>query len=358
MISNLRARPIQGFVTDSAGNVIRNASISIARNDPSGSVTVALATSDDEGYFVSDPLPNGTYDILESGVITSRIIHTPDRVSIPCFRAPKDNYYDSDTYPFSDLVASENLNGYKYFLQIEPENISVDLLGSSFPIHEKSLSGLLDDGSDIYYMSKFFAFTSDARITIPRFDIEYFQPLTALQLAYRRIKWAGVPGIRYKPDSKIVVPLDYYSIVANNPFIVSNNGGSFTPGDVTVSVVGAKKITISGSVQEYITIYNSVGIGDILRITYGVEEWYGIVLRKEISAGEYSIALEQWKSSRFTGTIPSSIGISILTIKAYHGIFQGMTSLSSTVSDYFTVAENLYQQTVPDELYTYENWNA
>jgi len=358
MISNLRSSPIQGFITDSAGNVIRNTTISIARNDPSGSVTVDSVSSDDQGYFVSSPLPNGTYDIIESGIVTSRIIHTPDRVSIPAFKADAYNYFDSDITPFSTLVEEERLQKYKYFLQIEPESMSVDLLGSSFPIYNKLLSSLHDDDSDLYELSQFFGFSANARITIPRFDIEYYQPLTASQTAYRRIKWAGVPGIRFKSDSKLVVPLDYFSITTNNPFLISKEGDEFSTDEVEMQSSNAYTFTITGdaSVADYLTIYNNVGIGDILKVVFDDTPdvtCYGIVLSKTISGSAYNIALEKWNSSRFTsGTAPVA-GTDVLKIRAYHGIFQGMASLSSTVSDYFTVAENLYQQTVGTELYNY-----
>lgn len=355
MISNLRSRSIQGFITDSAGNVIRNAQIYISRNDPSGSVVVDSATSDDDGYFVSNPLPNGVYDVLESGIITTRVIHSPDRVTIPCFKASKYNYYESSVPSFSDLVALSQLNKYKYFLQIEPEDMSIDLLGSSFPIYEKSLSGIHANEVELYHLSQFFEFTDDARITISRFDIEYYQPLTVSQSSYRRIKWAGVPGIRFKSDSKIVVPLDYFSIVPNNSFVISKEGDSFAVGEVEKSSGTATTIVLTGSasVSDYVSVYNRVGIGDILKVQFSAGDWYGIVIAKSIAGSSYNISLELWKSSRFTSIAIPTDGTDVEVIHAYHGIFQGMASLPSTVSEYFNVAENLNQQTVTTELYDY-----
>lgn len=355
MISNLRARPIQGYITDSAGNILRNSSITIYRNTPDGLTGVDLIESDDEGYFISNPQPNGVYDIFESGIRTSRIIHNPDQNAIQCFKASKYNYFENDITPFSTLVTDSNLMGYKYFLQIEPEEVNVDIFGNMFPIYDKDLSTLLATADDLYDMKTFLNLRTDSRITISRFDIEYYQPLTATQSAYRRIKWAGVPGIRFKKDSKIVVPLDYYSLVANNPFKLSNNGDSFSAGIVTVTDVTGPDdsvVTITGnsSNDAYLDIYNNAGIGDIMRITITDKVWYGIVLSKST----FSIALEKWNSSRFpnTGAIPA-VTNSILTMKAYHGIFQGITAMASTVSEYFTVVENFSQQNLDSELYNY-----
>ena len=86
MSSNLRSKPIEGHVTDSAGNVLRNSQIIIKQATPSGSITMGSVQSDDDGYFQSKPLPNGLYDIYESGIVISRIVHTADRNSIQCFK--------------------------------------------------------------------------------------------------------------------------------------------------------------------------------------------------------------------------------------------------------------------------------
>lgn len=362
MISNLRAKPVQGFVTDSAGNVLRNSNIVIYRNSPTGLISVDRTESDDEGYFVSAPLPNGTYDVFESGIRTARVIHRPDSNAIQCFKASEDNYYPSDIYPFSSLTAAdEDLNKYKYFLQIEPENISVDIYGNLFPIYDLDFSGLQSGAVDFFYMQQFFGFDAAARITIPRFDVEFYLPQTETQSSYRRIKWAGIPGIRFKDDSKIVVPLDYYSIVANSPFIISNNGNDFatSPDQVYVTSDGAGNLplylTIEGlsTNDEFVDIYTKIGLGDILKLKFASDKyWYGIV--RDLSS--YTISLTWWKSSRFQAALPTAIANNeaILGIQAFHGIFQGMAEMSETVSDYFNVVENLYQQNVSGELYTYE----
>ena len=61
MASNLRSKPLTGHITDSSGNVIRNTSIII--KDTYGN-TVDTIPTNDEGYFVSSPLPNGVYNIF------------------------------------------------------------------------------------------------------------------------------------------------------------------------------------------------------------------------------------------------------------------------------------------------------
>ena len=353
MISNLRARPIQGYVTDSAGNIIRNSNIVVYRNSPGGLIAVDRATSDDQGYFISSPLPNGVYDIFESGIRTSRIIHRPDTISIQPYEASEDNYYENDLTPFSQLVVDENLNSFKYFLQIEPEENSVDVFGNMFPIYDKDLSVLESGAGDLYELQVFLNLRTNSRITVSRFDVEYYLPITATQSSYRRIRWAGVPGIRFKGDSKIVVPLDYYSIVATHPFKISNNGNNFniSPAEVTVTKGGADLVAITGlaSSAQFTDVYNGTGIGDIIRLTTSNgKEYYGIVLDKSA----FSMTLETWKSSRYTGDLLVT-GEIVTTMRSFHGIFQNMTSMSATVSDYFTVSENSYQEDLGTELYTY-----
>lgn len=360
MISNLRARPIQGYVTDSAGNIIRNSAIVVYRNSPGGLVAVDRVTSDDQGYFISSPLPNGVYDIFESGIRTARIIHRPDMISIQNYEASEDNYFENDLTPFSTLATEDppRLNDFKYFLQIEPEENSVDVYGNMFPIYDKNLSVLESGAGDLYSLSTFLNLRADSRITVSRFDVEYYLPITATQSSYRRIRWAGVPGIRFKKDSKIVVPLDYFSIVASLPFKISNNGGEFTTGPNIVNVnavsgaSGSEIVTIFGlsSNSEFLDVYNNTGIGDIMRLTIeGGKVWYGILTSKSA----FSMVLETWKSSRYeTGDIPA-VDEGVLTMRSFHGIFQNMTSMSSTVSDYFTVSENSYQEDIGTELYNY-----
>ena len=78
MSSNIRALPIESFITDSSGNVLRNALILIKEAAPSGSNLIDRTTSDDDGYFVSKPIPAGTYDIYESGVRVAKNTHVAD----------------------------------------------------------------------------------------------------------------------------------------------------------------------------------------------------------------------------------------------------------------------------------------
>lgn len=222
MSSNLRAKAIQGHVADSAGNVLRNSQIIIKQSAPLGSITIDRVISDDDGYFKTSPLPNGIYDIYESGVNIARIIHTADRNAIQCFKPNRDNYDISLVEDFVTLKDLNELNGFKYFLQIEQEEVDVSVLGSSFPIYNFDIIGTVDPTNELYNMADFFNFTPASRITTTRFDIEYFAPLTELSNNYKRIRWAGVPGLRLSEDSKLVVPLDYFSIVASLPKFVYN----------------------------------------------------------------------------------------------------------------------------------------
>ena len=72
MASNIRAKSIEGYVTDSAGNIIRNSQIIIKQSTPSDSFNIDTVSSDDSGYFASRPIQSGTYEIYESGILVSR----------------------------------------------------------------------------------------------------------------------------------------------------------------------------------------------------------------------------------------------------------------------------------------------
>jgi hypothetical protein len=217
MFANLRSAPIEGHVTDSAGNVIRNSQIIIKQQTPYGGVVVDSIRSDDTGYFISSPIPNGVYDIYESGIKISRIIHETSIGGIQCFQADRSNYNPSIIGSFPDLSDAQNLNSYKSFIQIEAPYLNTAQYGNIFPLYEYDISvnpeSDTEQSNEIYEISNFFQLSSASRITISRFDIEYFSPLTASSSNFKRVKWAGVPGIRFYQDSKISssIRLLYYS---------------------------------------------------------------------------------------------------------------------------------------------------
>jgi len=367
MSSNLRSKPIEGHVTDSAGNVLRNSQIIIKQAAPSGSITMGSVMSDDDGYFQSKPLPNGLYDIYESGISIARIVHTADRNSIQCFKPAVDNYDISLIGNFVSLAEADNpiLNSFKWFLQIEPEELDVSVYGSTFPIYNINISGITDVNNEYYNMAQFFNLTVDSRITTTRFDIEYFAPLTALSNFYKRIRWAGVPGIRFNKDSKLIVPLDYFSIVASLPKITTN----YLIGD-SVSIVegSAEKLVnfyATGS-NDFTNHVNNMMIGDVVKLTVkgdnvggdpiGPFYHYGIIVHVD-RASPLTVTLEKWLSSRFLTDLDLDdvYDAYIEKIESFDGIFQGISDINDEINERFTLVENINAQDYIPELYNYNN---
>ena len=64
MGSNLKSRPIEGYITDSAGHVLRNVDVLIKEEiSKTESTLIDSVKSGDDGYFISDPIKNGIYEI-------------------------------------------------------------------------------------------------------------------------------------------------------------------------------------------------------------------------------------------------------------------------------------------------------
>ena len=362
MFANLRAAPIEGHVTDSAGNVIRNSQIIIKNQTPYGSIIIDSIKSDDAGYFISSPIPNGIYDIYESGIKISRVIHETEIGGIQSFQADRSNYNPSIIGSFPDLAADQNLNSYKSFIQIEAPYLNTAQYGNIFPLYEYDISVDPESGTsqsnEIYAIKNFFQLSSSSRITISRFDIEYYSPLTSSSSNFKRIRWAGVPGIRFYEDSKLVLPLDYYSIVTNNPKMINPQSIGYAEGEIINDInYSTGKGSISDSVDDgvlkYLTPY--LFVGDILKIRFKNESynilWYGIVTEIKYDTKKV-ISLEKWKSSKFVST-GDFTGVNIDKIFAFDGMFSNIMDIGSDVNQLFTVTENFSAQNQESELYNY-----
>lgn len=365
MASNLRAKPIEGHVTDSAGNVLRNSQIIVKQVNPSGSFPVDTVNSDDNGYFITKPVPSGQYDIYESGIIVAKTIHSSDKNSIQCFKAHSDNYNIENIGNFDTLASEGRLSNFELFIQIESSEIDTEQYGSIFPIYDFQISSetpviIGDAERELWHLAQFFEFGVDSRITTTRFDIEYFSPLTALSNTYQRIRWAGVPAIRFSPDSKLVVPLDYFSIVPNLPRMISPEDSDFTVPGVSVTGSG-NNISVASSVSTFKDAVDRMKVGDILKlIVEEVDEdpeiWYGVITsRTRPPYGSYTIALEKLRSSRFLSTDLSSGVFYVSRILTYDGMFKGIADINEEVNERFTVTENIYAQDDITELYNYND---
>jgi len=362
MSSNIRAKSIEGHVTDSAGNILRNSQIIIKQATPSGSYTVDTVYSDDSGYFISKPIPNGTYDIYESGIRVSRIIHKADENSIQCFKAHSDNYDILNLENFELLVDSSELNKFKAFIQIEPSETDISQYGNSFPIYDFTFPSsdpqLGNTGNQLWDLSKFFEFGTDSRITTTRFDIEYFLPLTSLSSTYQRIRWAGVPAIKFFEDSKLLVPLDYFSIVLNYPKVISPSVINFGESDITIEESTTTTVILTNTNEDdnFDSLSRNVRIGDILKLTVNNggddESYYGIIVDINL---DLTITLEKLLSTNYSSTDVSGGSYYVKRIYAYSGMFSGITEINEEVNERFSVVENVYAQNLSSEIYAYTN---
>lgn len=370
MPSNLRAKPIQGHLTDSAGNVIRNSLVTVKIMTPSGAQVVATAKANDDGYFITSPLTSGSYFIYESGILVSQIIHTAAPETIQPFKASVDNYLSVQVKSFNSLLSTNELAKFKMFIQIESDDIETVLYGNSFQIYDVAIdySGALvpESFSDLYELAKFFQLSSSSRITTTRFDVEYFAPITAVEKAYKRIRWAGVPAIRFKETSKLVIPIDYFSLVPGLPKKVSHNGIVFDniPGDyVKVVEISETHMVIQATSvdNEYFSeIYSSMAYGDIARIVTHLDTnpltsrtWYGILSDRPDPNTDLKLYFELLPSSRFVSAEDINTNHLVDTISHFDGMFSGLQSMDSLIPERFTVVENVYAQDGSRELYNY-----
>ena len=353
MATNLRGRPIEGYITDSAGSILRNTTVTIQESTPirhggGGLVVVDTVSSDDDGYFVSKPLKNGLYDIYEGGVRIYREYHSANPTIIQCYR-PDEYSIPSNIRPFSDYVSGTSpiydINEYRYYLQIETDD---DLLqpgppvyGHTFPIWGINVpTGLVGlPFEKIANVHVGLSTASESRLTTSRFDVEF-------SLDNRYMRWAGVPGILFYKDSRIVVPLDYYSLVP-------------TRNKKSLAISTTPTIT-SNMMISNATVYDEAAIGDIFEISfdgYSNIAW-GIVYYKSGS----NVYLKPWNSSNNSmisqGTPDFSYfsGFTTESITIYSGFYDGMENLDSSTGERFTVQENQYAQNLwsaPTELYNY-----
>jgi hypothetical protein len=364
--SNIRAKSIEGHVTDSAGNVLRNSKIVIKQATPGGSFVVDTTKSDDSGYFISAPLPDGVYDIYESGIRVAKNIHSSDKNAIQSFKANPDNYDVVGAGNFEVLAEELSLNNFKAFIQIEPAEIDIPQYGNTFPLYDFIFSNadpeISGSDNDLWNLSQFFGFNNESRITTTRFDVEYYNPLTALSNSYQRTRWSGVPAIKFYKDSKLLIPLDYFSMTLNLPKVISPSVGQYsTPGQeisaVSESVSSISLTDESGTNNEFQTLIENIKKGDVLSVIIekdAEEAYYGIVTKVETSP-KYSIILEKLLSSNYTSVAEPDVSGDYLArrILLYDGMFRGISEINEDVNEKFSVVENVYAQSIPTELYNY-----
>lgn len=356
MSSNLRAKPVEGYVTDSAGNVLRNSTILIKEAAPSGSNIIDTVQSDDNGYFISKPVPTGTYDIYESNIRVARNIHSASQYAVQCYSSLSANIPENlPSYTQMTYDSENDINKFRYYIQIEAENLDTKLYGYSYPIYESNL--MVDE---LAYFSAFHELSAVSRLTSTRFDIEYFNPLTSTSGNYRRTRWTGVPAIRFFEDTKLVLPLDFYSILINRVNAIYDFSGNidFTHNASieTISIYDA-----SDSDADFTTLADSLTKGDILELTFddlSDKKFYGIFVEEDTYNFHRRLILKKWRSSNYssnpiTGDLENMNYVT--DVKQYDGMFNGLTNIGVSTNEKFTVVENNYAQNQSIELYDYSD---
>jgi hypothetical protein len=354
MPTNLNSRPIEGYITDNAGNILRNVDVVIKDDAPNGSVVIDVCKSDDDGYFISKPIKNGVYDIYESGVRVYRQYHSSFPTVIQCYKPYSTNEPSSDILPFSDFVGSEapdeDINFFRYYIQIEPENIDISTYGHLFPLWKQDGANQLTghDFENIALVHDGFT-VGTSYLTHTRFDVEYFSPLYTQNSDHKRMRWSGVPGVSFADESKIVLPLDYFSITPNQPHYYYNDvNGTWG------QYLGSEEIVELSDVPTDVT--DNLITGDILKLELAASQIFWCIVHYIDGTTVYAT---RWKSSRANSanltTIVSAVGsdFDVYSYRIYKGFYANLENLTDSVSEYFTVKENQAAQNSISEEYNY-----
>lgn len=366
MPTNLRSIPIEGYITDNAGNIVRNTTVIIKEDTPSGSNIVDTVKSDDDGYFISKPIKNGLYDIYESGVRVFRQYHSSQPTVIQCYKPGISN---TPTWlaGFSEYTSSNiptiDINDYKSYVQIEPETLNTTLYGHQFPLWNINPYDISMIGNDHSFKNITKVHNgldaNTSRLTHTRFDAELFLPLYAQNVTHKRVRWAGIPGLMFYGDSKIVLPLDYYGIVPNHFY------NTITPSsNITWAIWNSDPtlIRIDLGATDYNNFYTSLTTGDIIEVSFSTTnmKFWCILYYKFVESNRRILYGRMWKSSyAVAGDNLSNISVvasstDINKIICYQGMYSGMEIINQSTSEYITVSENLMAQNSVTELYNYD----
>jgi len=355
MDTKYRSSPIEGYITDAAGNVLRNTTIRIKEEHPGGLVSdIESIKTDNNGYYVSSPLKRGAYSLYDGGVRLARKIHNPQA----CFEVPAftPNPKASPDPTIMSAPWGQNVVD-TVFLQIEPDDRDIDKFGHSFEVFDRSkYSSQLRGYTPFQGMPSFYFSGSTRLITNRRFDVFYNDEITGAN-----IMWRGVPAIVLDSvqNTQLVLPLDQFSmfpkrlkqtrdylgVIVPNPAMISAK-------DVAVDTDIAKStltITLDGVFDDDLKKFvSSLSVGDIVMINTTDEDYpsdedtiiWARVVYKTNTSNNFEIKLQDWlgrpavvsgkankKSSYLFGSGVQTIANGSLTkadLKSMY-IFDGMT---------------------------------
>ena len=360
MSINLRGRQIEGIVTDAAGNIVPNAAIVIKQECPTGTFTVDVATTGGDGYFVSQPLKNGVYDLYESGTRLERVYHSAQPTQLAVY-APYNSNVPSALPTFASYLGIQptagvtaNINSFITYLQLEPESIDVPGYGNTFPIWNANPvdNTNIMSGHPFVNMPQIHpGLSANSNLTLTRFDVEYFQPLVRNINSYRKIRWSGIPGIRFSQSSKIVLGLDYYGIVPRAKYFRQPQVGTSITAAVSADPSTLRLTVNSTTFAAFLT---NVKYGDIVRVKFANGKMFWGIYYVNITAGTdpstTALGLRWWKSSNNSHSVQgvvsaSSIAVyTVVDVTVYQGMYQGIENLNESVGERFFVVENMQAQ--------------
>ena len=353
MPSNLRSAPISGYITDSAGNILRNVEVAIKEDTPLSLNLVDVAKSNDSGYFRSKPIKNGVYHLFESGTDVSVQYHPVLPYCIQAYAADPVNLPAADSIkPFSYYTdPARDINLFRHYLQIEEAGVNVFSYGNRFPLWDLPRSHWYTKHPFFNIDDYHEGFTDDSRITHSRFDIEMFVPLIQ-NASHHRVRWMGVPSIRFYGNSNLILPLDYLSIVPNRPWYYRVMASGIThnfPSDTSNQTI--RLLGISAADRAAILV------GDIVRVKFlqpgtTYKYFWGIAIYIDTSDETPNVILKRWRSTNASQNVGYASDISVysganskaIEIRVFQGIPSQIASIVQSVGERYTVTENQQAQ--------------
>lgn len=330
---NLRAKPIYGYVTDSAGNVVRSATVTVKEFTSSALYRVVdNVKTESTGAFVTKSLKPGVYDLFETGVFLMRVYHTFGNGLIPGFKASSKSGAPSpslSTYGLGqdDLPLPTDINNYIYCVQIEGDDIDVVNNGHSFPVYAGSV-----DMSGVF--SKY-SMSSSSTISSSKFNVEYYYPNVKTE-TYRSVNWRNVRAVSYSKNKPLVLPLTYNDMFID-PLLYTDYEDS-----VTISADSSRHCSFLVSRQSILHAidYNVIGKGDIVSVKVGSTTKYGIILNDLVNdnSGSVLIWLQLWNKIHGDGVgFDAGSG----SLKFYSGFSTTIEGSASSMPDRVTIFEDM-----------------
>lgn len=301
-----RSSPIEGYITDAAGNVLRNTTIRIKEEHPGGLVSdVESIKTDNNGYYVSSPLRRGAYSLYDGGVRLARKIHNPQA----CFEVPA---FTPNPKASPDIAITSSPAGQDVidtvFLQIEPDDRDIDKFGHMFEVFDSSKYSIVPRGYTPFQNMPPVYFSGDRLITNRRFDVFYNDEVTGAN-----IMWKGVPAIVFNSsqNTQLVLPLDQFSMFPKRLKQARDYIGTSVPNpalinssNIAISSVGSiLTISLSGTFDDDLKRFvSSLSVGDIAMINTKSEDYpsdedmiiWARVVSKTNSSTNFEIKLQDW----------------------------------------------------------------